>query len=42
LIPKGQSEAVDRRTDNQMAKIKRTKGENNDLQNITQKSKDKS
>jgi hypothetical protein len=37
-IPKGKSEAVKRRrTDTTMAKRKRT---NNDLQNITQKSKD--
>ena len=37
-IPKGKSEAVKRRrTDITMAKRKRT---NNDLQNITQKSKD--
>ena len=37
-IPKGQSEAVNRRkTDNTMVKRKRT---NNDLQNTTQKTKD--
>ena len=36
-IPKGKLEAVKRRTDTTMAKRKRT---NNDLQNITQKSKD--
>ena len=36
-IPKGKSEAADRRTDNTMAKRKRT---NNDLQNTTHKNKD--
>jgi hypothetical protein len=30
----------DRRTDNTMAKRKSTKGQNNDLQNTTQKTKD--
>jgi predicted translin family RNA/ssDNA-binding protein len=37
-IPKWISEAVIRRTDNTMAKIKRTK---NDVQNTTQKTKDR-
>ena len=37
-IPKGQSEAVLRRTDNTMTKRKRT---NNDLQNITQNTEDR-
>ena len=36
-IPKWQSEAVNRRTDNTMAKRKRT---NNDVQNTTQKTTD--
>jgi hypothetical protein len=36
-IPKGQSEAVNHKTDNAMAKRKRT---NNNLQNLTQKTKD--
>jgi len=40
-IPKGQSEAVNQRmTDNTMAKKKKDKRTNNDLQNITQKTKD--
>jgi predicted translin family RNA/ssDNA-binding protein len=37
-IPEWISEAVIRRTDNTMAKIKRT---NNDVQNTTQKTKDR-
>ena len=37
-IPKGQSKALNRRTDNTMAKRKRM---NNDLQNTTQKTKDR-
>ena len=40
MMPKGQSEAVNRRLDNTMVKIERTKGHiYNDLQNITQKTK---
>jgi hypothetical protein len=35
------SEVLNRRTDITMAKRKRTKGHNNDLQNITQKTKDR-
>jgi hypothetical protein len=39
MIPRGLYEAINRRmTDNTMAKRKRT---NNDLQNITQKTKDR-
>ena len=38
-IQKGQSESVNRRTENSMAKRKKNKRTNNDLQNTTQKSK---
>ena len=39
--PKGQSESVYRRTDNAMAKRKKEKRTNTDLQNATQKTKDR-
>jgi hypothetical protein len=40
-IPKGKSESVSRRsTDNTMAKRKKYKRTNNDVQNITHKTKD--
>ena len=40
-IPKGISESINRRrTDNTMAKRKKDKRANNDLQNITHKTKD--
>jgi len=40
-IPNGKSVAVNRRTDNAMAKNKRGKRTNNDLQNIAQKTNDR-
>ena len=40
-IPKGYSEDVNQRTDNTMAKRKKVQKTNNDLQNITQKTKDR-
>jgi len=41
-LPKGLSASVNqRRTDNTTAKRKKDKGTNNDLQNITQKTKDR-
>jgi hypothetical protein len=40
-IAKGKSEAVNRRTDNTMAKRKLDQRTNNDLQNITQKTKNR-
>ena len=39
-MPKRQSEEVNRRTDNTLAKNKKNKMTNNDLQNITQKTKE--
>ena len=41
MISKGSSESVNRRTDNAMAKNKKGKRINNNLQNITQKTKDR-
>ena len=41
-IPKGQSETVNRRTDNTMTKRKKDKRTNNDIQNTTQKTNDRS
>ena len=40
-IPKGQSESVYRRTDKTMAKRKKYKRTNNDIQNSTHKTKDR-
>jgi hypothetical protein len=39
-VPKGKSEAVNRRTENTIAKKKKNKRTNNDLQNTTLKTKD--
>ena len=41
MISKGSSESVNRRTDNVMARKKKEKRINNNLQNITQKTKDR-
>ena len=40
-IPKGSSESIIQRTDNTMAIRKKDKKTNNDLQNITHKTKDR-